>query len=182
MQKNIFVSNPTKPVYFGGSRSLPLSPKVITFITKLLVTIPSVNVGCQLGADQAVIIAARTEPKFINIFAVAQELHDLPYHCHFAHLHNPYGKVFLGAGGSSVVPVKARYLRRSKSAFNGCHVAVFFKPGAGSLAVIREAIKASIPVFAFSQTKPGQIPSTSGSWVHGSFNGRRCWSFQPDQG
>jgi hypothetical protein len=79
--------------------------------------------------------------------------------------------------------MRARYLLRSKAAFAGCSAAVFFAPGAGSLAVAREAVKAGIPVFAFwvQAYPPAPIPSTPGQWVRSSFAGFGCWQFQPAQ-
>jgi hypothetical protein len=66
---------------------------------------------------------------------------------------------------------------RSMAAFQGCSCAVFFFPGAGSLAVAREALKSSLPVFAFGSL-PARVPSSAGQWVAASFHGFACWQWQ----
>jgi hypothetical protein len=85
-------------------------------------------------------------------------------------------QVTRSAGGTSA-PFHARFLLRSIAAFQGCAAAVFFSPGAGSLAVARECVRSGLPVFAFSPAMPAAVPSVSGSWVASSFHGFACWQW-----
>jgi len=85
-------------------------------------------------------------------------------------------QITLAAGGQSA-PIHARYLLRSIRAFQGCAAAVFFSPGAGSLAVAREATRAGLPVFAFQSTQPAPVPSCAGHWSPSSFAGFSCWQW-----
>jgi len=147
----------------------------------------SVHVGCQSGADQSVISAAQSYLP-LHVFVVNPKA-TAPAHV--------LGAVSAGqavghfcAGGTSA-PIHARYLLRSIAAFQGCSHAVFFSPGAGSLAVAREFIAHflkrgvhpcnGIPLFAFSPTMPAAVPSVSGSWVASSFLGFPCWQWSPAQ-
>jgi hypothetical protein len=167
-------------VYFGGSRNLPQSPLVGQVVSAVIASGASIHVGCQSGADQQVVEVAVPQSSLF-VFAVAPVLSSCPWHVRVA---NGLGaRVRVAAGGGLSVPIKARYLLRSKAAFAGCSAAVFFAPGAGSLAVAREAVKAGIPVFAFwvQAYPPAPIPSTPGQWVHSSFAGFGCWQFQPAQ-
>lgn len=170
-------------VYFGGSRNLPPSPIVAQVIGAVVAQGSRVHVGCQFGADQAVIQSITTPrpARYVSslfVFAVAPSLASLsPLQRHISLAHCLGATVNFGAGGqASHIP--ARYLLRSIAAFQGCSAAVFFAPGAGSLAVAREAIRAGLPVFAFQQKPPARVPSTAGSWVPSSFAGFPCWQWQ----
>lgn len=163
-------------VYFGGSRSLPQSVCNLSLISAVVSAVVSaghsVHVGCQLGADQAV---TRCAPfSSLSIFAVASNPMSAPDHLWQACIS---GIVTFSAGGQSA-PMPARYLLRSIAAFQGCAAAVFFSPGAGSLAVAREALKAGLPVFAFQQAAPARVPSSAGHWASSSFHGFACWQWQ----
>lgn len=152
-------------VYFGGSRHLePTHPvhAVAQAVARSVIRsgVP-IHVGCQRGADQAVIWASLFAPSYLFVFAVAPTLAEAPAVIERAH--HAGAAVTLSAGGESA-PIKARYLRRSIAAFQGCSQALFFQPGPGSLAVAREAIKAGLPVFAFSTVEPEPIPHTAGTW------------------
>jgi hypothetical protein len=168
-------------VYFGGSRNLPQSPLVGQVVSAVIESGASVHVGCQSGADQQVVEVAVPQSSLF-VFAVAPSVGSSPAHVQAAF--NAGAWVTPRAGGGPSVPIHARYLLRSKAAFAGCSAAVFFAPGAGSLAVAREAVKAGLPVFAFwvQAYPPAPIPSTPGQWVRSSFAGFGCWQFQPAQG
>jgi hypothetical protein len=169
-------------VYFGGSRNLPQSKLVPQVVQAVISSGSSVHVGCQFGADEQVaLFAAFRHCLSLVVFAVSPVLAQAP--AHVQRCARAGAQVVLAAGGSAQVPVKARYLLRSKAAFAGCSAAVFFAPGSGSLAVAREAVKSGIPVFAFwvQAYPPASIPSTPGQWVRSSFAGFGCWQFQPGQ-
>lgn len=155
-------------VYFGGSRHPQnINPSTIAAVVSTVIKAgQAVHVGCQFGADQAVIKSAGvyqagTTAPILSVFAVASTLHTAPHSIQWAA--STGASVTLSAGGITA-PDHVRYLLRSIRAFQGCSQAVFFSPGAGSLAVARECVKASIPVFAFSSGEPARIPSTAGSW------------------
>ena len=159
-------------VYFGGSRHWSLSlgsiPQVVQAVNA---SGQSVHVGCQLGADAHVVQCAL--PSSLVVFAVAPLWSLAPAHVVKAFSFG--ARVVLGAGGS-VAPMPARYLLRSIAAFQGCESAVFFSPGAGSLAVARECIKSGLPVFAFGE-QPARVPSVAGQWVDAWFLGFNCWQW-----
>ncbi len=165
-------------VYFGGSRSLPLTPGNLSLVSAVVSSVinsgKALHVGCQLGADQAVISCALRVSCFLHVFAVAP-FEQLPAHVRSC-IHTS-ASVTVSAGGQSA-PMPARYLLRSIAAFQGCSSAVFFSPGAGSLAVAREALKAGLSVFAFQQAQPARVPSSTGAWVASSFMGFACWQWQ----
>ena len=166
-------------VYFGGSRSLAPSPIVGQVVRAVLGAGQSIQVGCQFGADHQVsqfaILAGGVSS--LVVFAVAPVLWSAPFHVQQAS--HCGARVVLAAGGSSA-PMPARFLLRSIAAFQGCSQAVFFSPGAGSLAVARECVKSGIPVFAFG-SQPAPIPSQAGSWVEASFQGFPCWQWSSAQ-
>jgi len=163
-------------VYFGGSRhlgSLPILPAVVSAVVSAG---HSVHVGCQFGADQAVVSC--TPRASLTVFAVACP-YTIANHLQVARVEG--ARVVFHAGGTSA-PIKARFLLRSIAAFQGCTAAVFFQPGHGSLAVARECVRAGLPVYVFNPTParhpvaPSAIPSVSGSWVRSLFMGRfLCW-------
>lgn len=161
-------------IYFGGSRhpqnvSQSLVAQVVSSVQAQG---HSVHVGCQSGADQAVI--QNSIALSLVVFAVVPVLSACGWHIRVAC--GLGARVVVGAGGS-VAPMPARYLLRSIAAFQGCSQAVFFSPGPGSLAVARECVKSGLPVFAFgSYLSP--IPSSVGFWVESSFQGFQCWQWQ----
>lgn len=161
-------------VYFGGSRSVfGQSSQVCRVVHHALRAGHSVHVGCQRGADQAVIHSMLAFPSSLVVFAVSPALGSAPVHVQQAA--RARARVVLGAGGSSA-PIPARYLLRSIAAFQGCESAVFFSPGAGSLAVARECISQGLPVFAFGEC-PAPVPSCAGQWVASQFMGFSCWQW-----
>lgn len=152
-------------VYFGGSRHLSQDHPVYNHIAPVVLAVMrsgcSVHVGCQSGADQAVLLNALRNPQHLSVFAVAPTIATAPP---FVERAFHAGASITLAAGTTTAHIKAKYLLRSKAAFAGCSQAVFFAPGLGSLAVARECVKSSIPVFAFSCGEPARIPSTAGSW------------------
>jgi len=118
-----------------------------------------VAVGCQSGADQAVVLAvvAAGLAARLRVFCVAASLPACPAWVQAAA--RAGAAVVLAAGGPASVPLVARYLLRSVAAFAGCSRAVFAAPGAGSLAVARECVRASVP----GAWVPG--PGGWSSWV-----------------
>ena len=162
-------------VYFGGSRHPHnTNPAQIAAVVAAVVASGSrVHVGCQFGADAQVITAYlhTTAPcSNLNLFAVS---HIAPQWFHTPAILG--ASVTLSAGGTTA-PIHARYLLRSIAAFQGCSQAVFFAPGAGSLAVARECVRSGLPVFAFG-AQPARVSSVSGQWVASSFMGFECWSW-----
>lgn len=162
-------------VYFGGSRKFnQVYTRVASVVSAVVASGQSVHVGCQYGADQAVIKSALSYCfGSVHVFAVASSIATAPAHVQFAANHAV--KVTFSAGGSSA-PIPARYLLRSIAAFQGCKSAVFFAPGAGSLAVARECVRQGLQVFAFGSL-PARVPSVSGQWVTSSFMGFQCWQW-----
>jgi len=162
-----------KNIYFGGSRNpQSINPAQIAQVVGAVIAAgQAVHVGCQFGADQAV-VSSCPRPS-LTVFAV-----HCPYtisnHLQVARVEG--ARVVFHAGGTSA-PMQARYLLRSIAAFQGCAAAVFFNPGNGSLAVAREAHRAGLPVFVFSASMPAAIPSVSGHWVASSFAGFACWQW-----
>lgn len=157
----------SQSVYFGGSRHLsPTNSATYALIAPVVKSVIRsgcfVHVGCQSGADQAVIWSAISSPSSLRIFAVAPTLASAPAVIERAH--HAGASVTLAAGTTTAI-IKAQYLLRSKSAFKSCGQALFFQPGKGSLAVAREAVKAGLSIFAFnSGGEPAIIPSTAGTW------------------
>ena len=165
-------------VYFGGSRHAVQTPIIGQIVRAVLAENQPVHVGCQWGADHQVVnVAVHFAPSFLVVFAVAP-MRGLPVHVAQA---GKLGARVVPLAGGAETHIKARYLLRSKTAFRGCSQAVFFEPGAGSLAVARECINANIPVFAFSETQPAAIPSTAGAWRTAKYKNVSCWQFAPAQ-
>ena len=164
-------------IYFGGSRNLFQHLALPSIVQSAVHAGYSVHVGCQRGADQQVTQACF--PSSLVVFAVSPTIAQSPTHVQQAA--RAGARVVLGAGGSSA-PIKAHYLLRSIAAFQGCSQAVFFCPGSGSLAVARECVKSSVPVFAFSVfSPPSPVPSCAGSWVKSQFIGFPCWQWSAAQ-
>lgn len=163
-------------IYFGGSRHPQnINPGQIAAVVAAVVAQGNaVHVGCQFGADQAVLF--NLPPAGWHRVFTVHPLHAYPFNHHIPTAYRAGHHIKFQAGGFSV-PMPARYLLRSIAAFQGCASAVFFSPGPGSLAVAREAVKAGLGIFAFSQTVPAPIPSTFGNWVSAEFFGFSCYSF-----
>jgi len=179
-------------VYFGGSRHLepshPVYSVLRSVVRQVIMSGCKVHVGCQSGADQGTIWLGLFSPSSLVVFAVGPSFELVSPVIERAH--HAGASVTLAAGGPQSVPLKARYLLRSKAAFAGCGQAVFFQPGPGSLAVARECIKSSIPVFAFATVEPEPIPHTAGSWqpvgMHSYYSAFctqfvQCWQWSSAQ-
>ncbi len=165
-------------VYFGGSRHPQnINPAQIAAVVAAVVASgESVHVGCQFGADQAVLQYIReNNPSAGHVFTVGSNLAADQNH-HVIHAIHTGVKVTYSAGGTTA-PMKARYLLRSIAAFQGCAKAVFFSPGAGSLAVAGHAVKAGLSVFAFSQSAPAPLAGLRGQWCITWFHGFQCWGW-----
>lgn len=166
-----------KHIYLGGSRHFCPSDQSVSVIRAVVLSGAVVHVGCQSGADQSVVsYVGFFAPSQLRAFAVASCKAQAPRHIQQA----PQSQVTFSAGGTSA-PIKARYLLRSIAAFHGCAAAVFFAPGAGSLAVARECVRSGLPVFAFQPAAPAAVPSCAGQWVASSFLGFPCWSWSSAQ-
>lgn len=168
----------TNHIYFGGSRHPQnINPSLIAAVVAAVVAHGEiVHVGCQFGADQAVIqtVINCLYPSRLSIFLVAAHHSQAPSHTMSAAAKG--AKVTFSAG-TQAAHIPARYLLRSIAAFQGCDQAVFFSPGSGSLAVARECVRAGLPVVAFQATPPARVPSVSGQWVASSFVGFSCWAW-----
>jgi len=178
-------------IYFGGSRSLPSSPLLSQVVGSVLQSSQVVHVGCSTGADQQVIECALRSSSFsqMRVFAAFEQsgigscvVSAVKVVQQFA---AAGGSVSWLAGGPLSVPLAARLILRSVAALSGCSAAVFFQPGAGSLAVASRAISAGVPVFAFSQSAPATPAGCVGSWLPPSvscgFWGWACWHWLPTQ-
>lgn len=162
-------------IYFGGSRSQSIyQASQIAVLRAVANSDQPVHAGCQLGIDQSVVsYFGMFAPSSLVVFAVAPNKAAAPRHIQQV---PKSARVVFGAGGQSA-PMPARFLLRSIAAFQGCSHAVFFAPGSGSLAVARECVRASLPVFAFG-SMPAPVPSVGGQWVGSSFMGFACWQWQ----
>lgn len=173
-------------IYFGGSRSLSPSPVLSQVVGAVLASGASVRVGCSAGADQQVISCAIRSRSFsqVSVFAAfgaggqgswsGSAVKVVQGFCHGG------GSVSWLAGGPLSVPLSARLILRSVAGLRGCSAAVFFSPGAGSLAVAAHAVAAGIPVYAFG-SMPAAPRGCAGAWVASQFFGFSCWLWQSAQ-
>jgi len=172
------MANP-KAVYFGGGRlsNHTAIPAVVQAVVK---SGARVHVGCQFGVDKAVVESAIAQgfSYSLSVYSVAPPASALN---HVLKAKGTGASVWFTAGGSGSVPIKARYIRRSIAGFSGCQAAVFFNPGAGSFAVMRQAVKAGIPVSVYSSVQPSAIPNTPGLWLQTSFNQYPVFLFESNQ-
>jgi hypothetical protein len=160
-------------VYFGGSRHhFAHSPIMQAVINAAIADQHAIYTGCQFGVDALVSAYAVKAGKALHIYTVANTIKSAPYHVQNA--------AELGAtihtAPLSTAPVRARYLLRSIAAFTPCPIAIFFYPGAGSLAVAREAIKNHKSVYCFTPA-PARIPATLGNWAKSQLFGLPCWQW-----
>lgn len=162
-------------IYIGGSRHQNITQENhLSVLRAIIESGESVHVGCQSGVDQSVVsYFGLFAPSSLVVFAVAPNSAKAPRHIQQV----PRAvRVVYSAGGTSA-PIKARYLLRSITAFQGCESAVFFNPGPGSLAVAREAVRAGLRVFAFSDQAPAPVPSCHGLWCMAFFQSFQCWAW-----
>ncbi len=177
-------------IYFGGSRNLKefsIPPIIAQVVGSVLASGAVVHVGCSAGADSLVIQSAIRSSSFsqVRVYSAFSQSgagswlgSAVQQVMQFA---SCGGSVSWLAGGSLAVPLAGRLIQRSIAGLQGCSSAVFFQPGSGSLAVAFHAVKAGIPVFAFSPSLPSSIPNQAGSWVVSSFHGFACWQWQAAQ-
>lgn len=164
-------------IYFGGSRHPQnINPaQIAAVVTAVVASGNAVHVGCQYGADQAV-LQNLAPASHHRVFAVHAS-HQYPFNHHIPQAYRTGYQVVFCAGGTTA-PLSARYLLRSIAAFQGCNTAVFFNPGSGSLTVARECIKSGLQIYAFNPTQPARIPSTLGAWYSPVwFYGFQCWQW-----
>jgi len=151
------------PLYLGGSRNLtnshPTRESIALLARKLSYSPVPVHVGCQVGADQQIIESFSVWcPSSLFVFAIKQNATATRLN----YLHNPVTVCNIPSA-----PMRAQLINRSITAFTGCHAAVFFQPGSGSLAVAREFIKrTNNPVFVLATEEPQPIPGTAGKWQY----------------
>ena len=176
-------------IYFGGSRALPSDQAGLIglVVDQAIYHCKKIHVGCCLGADQFVALAALgSRASFLSVFAICNSLGvgmcNLTSGIPFLAQSLGAGVHFL-AGGNLSLPLKVRLIKRSIAAMQGCESAVFFSPGSGSLTVAAKAVERSIPVYAFTadQFPPHQIPGCVGHWEKGLFFTMPCWQWQPAQ-
>jgi hypothetical protein len=171
-------------IYFGGSRSLSISPLVAQVVAAVLASGQSVNVGCAIGADQQVIQVLCQSSSFSQgrVFAAFASSGAGSWRGSAVAAVQAFerggGSVSWLAGGSLSVPLVARLMARSVAGLAGASAAVFFEPGVGSLKVAGAAVAKGIPVFAFSSVLPGRPRGAAGQWVASSFMGFSCWQWQ----
>jgi hypothetical protein len=176
-------------VYFGGSRSLVSSTPLFSLVVGVLAAGGSVSVGCAAGADALVVSAALRvgcAPR-LSVFAVGSSS-GAGFWSGSAPLASLLAaaaagaRVVWSAGGPASVPFRARLFRRSLAGLAGCSFAVFFSPGAGSLAVAAAAVARGLPVWAVCPAVPAAPAGCCGSWVACSCLAGfvlPCWAWVP---
>lgn len=160
----------------------------------------SVSVGCCVGADAQVIqsVLAAGGAARLSVFGVGGLLCGVGRGwCSLSALPAVLAAAAAGArvswwaGGSSVVPLAARLIRRSQAVVSSAQALVLFQPGSGSLAVAAIAVAQGKTVLAFSGHSlpvlpggcqpPAPIPGCAGAWVPSFFAGFACLQWQPAQ-
>jgi len=172
----------TQSVYFGGSRNLKSpSSAVAQAVLSVLQSGQSVHVGDCIGADALVITSAIVAGYASSLVVFAISSASGSGACSLSSS-MPTAAAALGslvqwqAGGSQSVPLAGRLIKRSLAAAQGCEEAVFFNPGAGSLAVAAHLV-GKMPIHAFSESMPAPIPGKCGQWCIAWFHGLQCWGW-----
>lgn len=179
-------------ILIGGSRSGAPLPVVRSFVAQALKAGFQFNVGCAIGADQAVVetCLALGAPASLSVFAIG-----LPggagfwsgSACSSVRQAAVRGaSVHWLAGGSLQVPLFGRLAARSRACLAGVGAAVFFcRAGGsgGSLKTAEVAVKHKKNVFMFCSggSVPPSIPGLSGQWVAASLFGIPFWQWVPGQ-
>jgi hypothetical protein len=171
-------------IHFGGSRSLSASyfPLVAEVVSVPMQLGCYVNVGCAVGADEAVIEAALgCDPSRLSVFAQFSAFGEGSFsgsaYVPVVAAKKEGAQVSFLSGGPLSLPLKARLMRRSKVALSGCAGSVFFlsKPfSPGSLKVAAEAVKKNQIVYVIPcgfSGAPAPLRSVSGSWCESHFFG-----------
>lgn len=174
-------------IYFGGSRSLSSPSRAVAqAVLAVLHSGGSVHVGCCVGADalviQSALVAGFQSSLFVFSQCSASGAGAFSLSSAMPSVAASQGvSVQWLAGGELSVPLAGRLISRSLAALRGCSAAVFFSPGAGSLAVAAHAVAQSIPVYAFASSAPAQIPGCAGQWCPVFFHSLPCWLWQSAQ-
>jgi hypothetical protein len=180
----VFSPSSAWSLFAGGSRSLPASAAPL--VSSVLAAASAqfcccIHTGCCVGADALVLAAAAASSlaRSTRVFAAfgpgGAGACSLSSVAGVAAARAAGARVFWWAGGSAAVPLRVRLICRSKAAVSSASVALFFCPGAGSLAVAAAALAAGVPVWSIAPAAPAPIPGRSGSWVAGSFLGFSAW-------
>ena len=177
-------------IHFGGSRSLSASyfPLVADVVAVPMQLGCFVNVGCAVGADEAVIEAALgCDPSRLSVFAQFSASGEGSFSgsafVPVVAAKKEGAHVSFLAGGPLSIPLKVRLMCRSKVALAGCAGSVFFlsKPfSPGSLKVASEAVKKNQIVYVFPcgfSGSPVPLRDVSGSWQHSHFFGYPCFQW-----
>lgn len=176
----------SQSVYFGGSRSVQApSPIISQVVGSVLAAGHAIHVGCCVGADALVISSALCWRGQSSLFVFAISSASGAGSCS---LSSSLPKAAAGMGASVTwqagapahAPLAARLASRSLAAAKGCQAAVFFSPGSGSLSVAARLVS-SMPIFAFCDPAPAQLPGCAGVWVPSSFHGFNCWQWSSAQ-
>jgi hypothetical protein len=178
-----------KNIYFGGSRSLPAQaqPYIERVIGASLASGHSISVGCAVGADQQVILAALRSSSFqqVRVFSAFDQAGKGAWSGSAVSTAQAFaqagGSVAWLAGGPLSAPLVGRLMARSIAGLAGASAAIFFAPGIGSLKVAGVAASRGIPIFAFSKSRPALPRATAGAWGRSAFLEFPCWQFQPAQ-
>jgi len=184
-----YMLNSHFPVYVGGSRSVNYGEQcaiqAAMFSARVVrrLGLP-IHVGCCTGIDlhaqglapaKAFHIFAQFARWGQGSFASSAVRHTINQE-HFG------AKVSYQAGGAvATVPIRARLIKRSLAALAGCSVAVFFKPGNGSISVAKQALILGIPVLVWckepSQNTSPLVGASSHTLVQ--FLGTSFWLYDP---
>lgn len=177
-------------IHFGGSRSLSDSyfPLVSDVVSTPMQLGCYVNVGCAIGADEAVIEAALgCDPARLSVFAQFSASGEGSFsgsaYIPVIAAKKEGAQVSFLSGGPLRIPLKTRLMLRSKAALAGCAGSVFFLSKSfspGSLKVAAEAVKKNQIVYAFPcgfSGAPVSLRSVPGSWREWHFFGFPCYQW-----
>lgn len=179
------VFGPGSVLALGGSRSLSSLPAGV--LPALVASGAAFRVGCCVGFDAlAVSFLQSAVPGRLSVFAAfgpggagACSLSAVAVVSSAARAGVP---VSFWAGGGPAVPLVGRLAQRSAAVVRGSSALVLFSPGTGSMAGAGvPALRAGLPVFAFSPVAPGPVPGFSGRWSPVSLLGFSCWQWSPLQ-
>lgn len=183
-------------VLFGGSRLLPQAfVSVVAVAVRLAARNDyGISTGCARGADQFALEAAVSHGADVRLACIGTPDGD-GFWTGSADIRilnaakSRGADVTWQAGGNGSIPFRARLLRRSIKALEGCCSAIFFVSSphsGGSMAVAREAIKAGQRVTMVCcgfEGPPVELDAT-GAWVSHPTNwGENIngWRWMPTQ-
>ena len=182
-------------IMLGGSRALAWNwfSLVDRVVADILAAGFNVSVGCAAGADLWSLKAALIRNPYRVRLSCVGDRNGAGFwsgSAPLAALHQADdlgASVSWGVGGPGSLPFRARLMRRSMAALDGCSAAVFFlasKASTGSLAVAAQAVEDRIPVFAYTCGFDAPLaPSRScyGEWIRSPFFGSEAWLWRPMQ-